>query len=252
MRADFGCSRWVVRSRPRSKGAMTNDHDGQQHGEHHEHGRWHRHDQAIKAMLRYLRWAPRLWRSDINNAVIELANPQPNEVVIDIGAGLGAGAHRAAKVGASVVAVEPTTYMRRMLRVRGWIQRPGSRFDVVDGSAERLPVVDEGADVVCAVNTMHHWVDPEAGTSEIARVIRPGGRVLLVDEDFEDPSHPEHDESASRHSSDEEHHHGFTMVDATEMGDWLTKAGLVDVVAERRLLAGRPVIMVRAIGAPIH
>ena len=244
-------------SRPADRQGHPDHHDHHGHPDHHDHhdrGRHHhRHghenDQGIKGALRYLRWLPQMWRSEINDAVVDAVDPQPGERVVDIGAGLGAGATRAAAAGAHVVAVEPTPFMRRALRLRRLAGRQRSNLEVVDGSAEQIPVADRSADVVVAVNTMHHWIDVDRGVAEIARVLRPGGRVLLVDEDFTDPSHPEHDRFGA--PDEDGHHHGFTLVDAGEMGERLSTVGLVDVDASRRELAARPSIVVSALAPEI-
>jgi SAM-dependent methyltransferase len=192
-------------------------------------------------MLRYLRWAPEMWSSEINEAVIALVAPEPGERVVDIGAGMGPGTVLAARAGASVIAVEPTPFMRIIVSVRRWFLRSRDLVTVVDGAAEQIPADDASVDAVWAVNTMHHWVDTEAAVVEIARVMRPGGRVVLVDEDFADPAHPEFERFGS---GDDAEHHGFTMVDASEMGDLLEAAGLTDVEAGKRTLAGCPVLAV--------
>ncbi len=186
-----------------------------------------------------------MWRSDINDAVVGLIDPKRGERVVDIGAGLGAGTMRAAAAGAHVAAVEPTTFMRRLLRLRRLATRHRTRIDVVDGTAERLPLDDHDSDAVWAVNTMHHWSDLALGAAEIARVLRPGGRVLLVDEVFTDPSHPDYERFGREHEGDD---HGFTMVDADQVVELLQHAGLVEVVAAHREIAGRPVIGVVAQG----
>lgn len=184
-----------------------------------------------------------MWRSVVNDAVLALADPVVGERGLDIGAGIGAGALPAAARGARVIAVEPTPYMRRALGVRCRLSGHGDRIEIVDGSAERLPVDDASIDVAWAVNTMHHWLDPEVAASEIARVLRPGGRVVLVDEDFADPAHPDYEEWGAEHGPE---HHGFTMVEADRMGALLGANGLGDVEAGGRVLAGRPVIAVTA------
>jgi SAM-dependent methyltransferase len=224
---------------------MDNDnheHGNDHHGHGHGHGHGHASDQSLKAMFRYLRSAPGMWRSDVNDAVVGLLAPQAGETVVDIGAGVGAGTMRAARSGASVLAIEPTSYMRRTLRFRRLFQRSRSRITVLDGAAENLPLADASADAVWAVNTMHHWIDTERGAAEICRVLRPGGRVVLVDEDFEDTDHPHFERFAKRHGDGE--HHTFSMVDANQMGEMLTGAGFSEVEAVKRRLAGRPVIAV--------
>ena len=220
------------------------EHHQQAHG-HRHHG--HENDQGIKGAFRYLRWLPEMWRSPVNNAVVDLVDPQPGERVVDIGAGMGAGAMRAATRGAHVIAVEPTPFMRGVLQVRRIFSRRRTNIEVADGAAERIPVGDRTIDAVWAVNTMHHWVDIERGVAEIARVIGPDGRVLLVDEVFTDPSHPDHQRFGADHETD---HHGFTVIDADQMGALLRAAGFADVEASDRRIAGRPVIRVAARGEP--
>lgn len=218
---------------------MTKDHE---HG-HDQHG--HHNDQGIKGALRYLRHLPRMWRSPINDAVIDLVDPQAGERILDIGAGMGPGVMRTAKTGAQVLAVEPTPFMRRALQLRRTFSRRRTSVEVLDGTAERLPVDDGDVDAIVAVNTMHHWVDVERGVAEIGRVLRPGGRVVLVDELFTDPSHPDHEQFGADHGPE---HHGFTMVDADQMGELLRAAGLTDVETSNQRLADRPVIRVTAHG----
>lgn len=189
-----------------------------------------------------------MWRSEVNDAVVDRIAPAAGERVLDVGAGMGAAVVRAARSGAAVTAVEPTPFMRRVLSARRLMQRRRGAIDVIDGAAERLGVADATIDAVWAVNTMHHWVDTERGVAEIARVLAPGGRVLLVDEDFADAAHPDHERFGARHGNGGEpgHHHGFTMVDAESMGGLLRDVGMSEVVAEKTDLAGRPAIVVTA------
>lgn len=194
-------------------------------------------------MLRYLGHARSMWRSEINEAVVARLAPEPGERVVDIGAGAGAGTVMAAKRGAHVIAVEPTGYMRGVLGLRRLGQRARSRIEVVDGAAESTGLAAESVDAAWAVNSMHHWTDQDAAIAELARILRPGGRLLLADEDFEDPDHPEHEQFAERHA---EHSHHFDMVDPERVAAGLRAAGLEIGTAGKELLAGRPTLLVQA------
>lgn len=195
-------------------------------------------------MLRYLRHGREMWASDVNRAVISLLDPGPGEVMVDIGAGVGAGTVLAARSGATVFAIEPTRYMRWTLRARRLAQRPRARIKVLDGTAEKLPVDDRSADGVWAVNSLHHWSDLPAAMAEIGRVLRPDGRVVLLDEDFDDPSHPDHD----RHQEHSDHHHHFDTVDADALLRHATDARLGAIDVSIRTLAGVPVHAMTARG----
>jgi SAM-dependent methyltransferase len=227
------------------------DGDEHEHHEHEHHG--HENDQGIRGALRYLRWLPQMWRSDINDAVVDLIAPAPGERVLDIGAGMGAGVIRAARTGVDVVAVEPTPFMRRVLTVRRLMNRQRNSIEVVDGAAEEIPSEDSSVDAIWAVNTIHHWIDVERGVAEIARALRPGGRLLLVDEDFTDPEHPDHDQFGGGDDQDDggHDHHGFTMVEAESIGGLLRLAGLVEVDTSTDRIADRPVICVSARGSVV-
>jgi ubiquinone/menaquinone biosynthesis C-methylase UbiE len=53
------------------------------------------------------------------------------------------------------------------------------RFSI--GAAERLPYPDSSFDLVVSTTSFDHWSDQEAGLRECARVLLPGGRLMLVD-----------------------------------------------------------------------
>ena len=224
-------------------GKNEDHHHGHGH-DHHGHGHGNHHDQGPKAMLRYLKNAKKMWRSDLNDAVVADIAPRAGQRVVDVGAGVGAGVVVAARSGADVVAVEPTDYMRRVLKLRRLVSRGRSHIEVVAGAAEALHQAPGSVDAVWAVNTMHHWNAPDVAAVEIERVLRPGGRMLLADEDFDDPTHPYAAKRAKQ--AERQGHHPFSMVDAEAMGKHFSDAGLVEVRAEKRQMAGCPVIVVTA------
>ena len=55
----------------------------------------------------------------------------------------------------------------------------GIRF--VEGSVERLPFSSASFDLATASLSMHHWIDKWKGISEISRVLKPGGQLIIGD-----------------------------------------------------------------------
>ncbi|MFZ6005186.1 MAG: class I SAM-dependent methyltransferase [Actinomycetota bacterium] len=93
--------------------------------------------------------------------------------VLDLAAGTGKLTRRLVELGASVCAVEPVEAMRTQLAS----VLPG--LDVADGTAEEIPLADASVEVV-AVAQAFHWFDAPAALAEIARVLRPDGRLALL------------------------------------------------------------------------
>jgi ubiquinone/menaquinone biosynthesis C-methylase UbiE len=211
------------------------------HHEHEQHG--HRHDRGARGFLRYLRLLPRMWTSAVNREVVSLLAPAEGECVVDLGAGVGAATVEAARSGATIVAVDPMPYMRRILRLRRAWQRRRTAIRVVEGAAESIPLEDGSVDALWTVNTIHHWTERDRASRELARVMKRGGRVLLVDEDMEDPAHPEHRRSRRAHAR---HDHGFDEVDPEQIAAALTRAGFAEARGSRTTIAGRPAKVIRA------
>jgi SAM-dependent methyltransferase len=93
--------------------------------------------------------------------------------VADLGAGTGIFSRVLAELGHEVVAVEPDGDMRRKLAETS----PG--IDVLEGSAEKIPLPDASVDAVTAAQAWH-WFERDAAQAEIARVLRPGGVVASI------------------------------------------------------------------------
>lgn len=97
----------------------------------------------------------------------------PGTRVLDLAAGTGKLTRRLVELGASVLAVEPVPAMRAQL------QGVLPDLEVVDGAAEAIPVDARSIDVV-AVAQAFHWFDAPAALDEIARVLGPGGRLVIL------------------------------------------------------------------------
>jgi ubiquinone/menaquinone biosynthesis C-methylase UbiE len=97
----------------------------------------------------------------------------PGTAVVDLAAGTGKLTRRLVELGAAAVAVEPVPGMREQLA------RTVPGVEVLDGTAEAIPLADASADVVTVAQAFH-WFDAPTALAEIARVLRPGGRLALL------------------------------------------------------------------------
>lgn len=93
--------------------------------------------------------------------------------VLDLGAGTGKLTTRLVERGLDVVAVDPIAEMLELLRAA----LPAT--PALLGTAEQIPLDDNSVDAVLVAQAWH-WFDPERAVAEVARVLRPGGRLGLV------------------------------------------------------------------------
>jgi SAM-dependent methyltransferase len=98
---------------------------------------------------------------------------RPGTSVLDLGAGTGKLTRLLAPTGARLVALEPVEGMRRTL-VRMMPDVP-----VVAGVAEALPFPDDSFEAAVAGQAFH-WFRGDAALAEVARVLRPAGRMGLI------------------------------------------------------------------------
>jgi SAM-dependent methyltransferase len=99
--------------------------------------------------------------------------PEGARTVVDLGAGTGKLTRALRAPGREVVAVEPSAGMREQFA------RVLPDVRVLEGTGESIPLPDSTADTLLCAQAWH-WVDPERAVPEVARVLRPGGRIGLV------------------------------------------------------------------------
>lgn len=102
-------------------------------------------------------------------------------VVADIGSGTGYLLPILAAAFERVIAVEPVPTLLEAARGRSELREAGN-VDFRSGDLRKLPLNDGEVDLAVAVLVLHHVSDPAAAVREIGRVVKPGGRVLLVEE----------------------------------------------------------------------
>lgn len=111
--------------------------------------------------------------------------PALGETAVDVGSGTGAVVVRlAGHVGpaGNAIGIEPNPALREVAGSRA--ESAGSTAVFLDGAADELPLEDASVDVVVCERVLQHLGDPDAAVREFARVLRPGGRVAVLDSDW--------------------------------------------------------------------
>lgn len=121
---------------------------------------------------------------ELRQKTVNLARIQLGEQVLDVGCGTGTLALEVARrVGRAcrVVGVDPST--RQIVRARAKAARQHLTIDFQIGVVEHLPFPDKSFDVVLSTLMMHHLPTglKRQGLAEIARVLKPGGRLIIAD-----------------------------------------------------------------------
>jgi ArsR family transcriptional regulator len=135
----------------------------------------------------------------------------PGWTVGDLGCGTGQAAAALAPFVARVIAVDDSAEMLAAARRR---LAPHPNAEPRRGSLEALPVPDGALDAALLVLVLHHVAAPGAVLAEVARALRPGGRLLLVDM-------LPHDRERYR----QEMGHLWLGFAAEQIGEWLAAAG---------------------------
>jgi ubiquinone/menaquinone biosynthesis C-methylase UbiE len=156
-------------------------------------------------------------RPATGRAVVEWARLQPDWRVLDIGCGTGAAVTAAARLlnQGSATGIDPSPDFIRIARRRSRAL-PNVSFEVA--AAEEIPFPAGHFDLAWSVHSTHHWHHPARGFAEACRVLRAGGRLLVIE----------------RHVDDRPW--GISIAQAEALAADLAAAGFAKVAVEERRL----------------
>lgn len=119
------------------------------------------------------------WR----RALVAAIDPQPGQRVLDVATGTGLVAFALARRGCTVVGLDQSEQMLAAARAKAQRSGPGlaERVRFVEGEAERLPFDSSSFDALTFTYLLRYVDDPAATMSELARVVRPGGRIGMLE-----------------------------------------------------------------------
>jgi demethylmenaquinone methyltransferase/2-methoxy-6-polyprenyl-1,4-benzoquinol methylase len=114
------------------------------------------------------------WRA----ALVDAVDPAPGQRILDVATGTGLVARALARRGAEVMGLDQSEQMLAGARARlsDW-----PKVTFVQGEAERLPFEDASFDALTFTYLLRYVDDRAATMAELARVVKPGGRIGMVE-----------------------------------------------------------------------
>ena len=116
-----------------------------------------------------------------------LLAPYKEAQVIDLGCGAGHASFVAAGAVKNVIAYDLSAQMLDVI-AQAASDKQLNNITVRQGVAESLPFDDHSADVIISRYSAHHWHDVGQALREVARVLKPGGKFIMMD--VVSPGHP--------------------------------------------------------------
>jgi arsenite methyltransferase len=160
----------------------------------------------------------------VNAAALDALSLDSSSTLLDVGFGGGLMLRQALErlPQGHAAGIEISQPMLKLARRSFRRELAAGRLELAEGSVSAIPFDSASFDAVSAVNTLHFWPDPLAGLRDVLRVLRPGGKLVVV-------MRPKEYLNRIRFTS-----HGFTAYEDAELQALLERAGFVHVAIEQR------------------
>ncbi len=154
----------------------------------------------------------------VREKAIFAADVKPGRLAADIGCGTGFITEGLIQKGLKVIAVDRSQAMLSQMRLK-FAGRDEIEYRL--GEAGSLPIPNETVDYAFANMYLHHVENPSEAIKEIARILKPGGRIVITDLD-------EHDFEFLK----KEHNDRWMGFDRADIRRWFEEAGLKEVIVD--------------------
>jgi arsenite methyltransferase len=167
---------------------------------------------------------------EVNTAVCKTLAPAPGEHILEVGCGSGVLCRMVApylQPGGCVVGVDISAQFLVEAQKYALQEGLGEQIMFECGTGESLPYPDATFDGALAARLLLHADDPDAVVCEMARVVRPRGRIVVMDWDFDSVvvDHPNH-ELTRRLLHWRNDHHGGNNWSGRQLWRRMVAAGL--------------------------
>lgn len=201
-------------------------------------------DQHTQQAEGYARLTQGMVATDRRAALRALIGVSPCDTLLDVACGPGSIALDLAPHVARVTGLDITPAMLDQARA-AQVERGLANAEWVIGDAVALPFPDESFSIVSSGAAFHHFEEPERVLAEMARVCRPGGRIVVIDVTPDAGKTDAYDRMERMRDPSHGHAHGLTELQI--LGD---QQGLGEAVCETNLTGPMPYAAVLATSHP--
>jgi ubiquinone/menaquinone biosynthesis C-methylase UbiE len=114
----------------------------------------------------------------LSEATLDAVNPRSGERVLDVGCGRANDAMDLARRGGSCLGLEPSETI--IFHAKREIAKDGTGVALLRGIGEDMPLKSHSFDKVVCKGALDHFPTPERAVKEMARVVKPGGTVIIT------------------------------------------------------------------------